>query len=83
MLAGGAVGYKASLMPTVAMSSTEAEFMEAAIVGRMVLYCRSVMWDLGLPLPQYAATIGYEDNGACTLMALAQKLTQTVNFGQL
>ena len=48
MLAGGTVGYKANLMPTVAMSSMEAEFMEVAIVGRMVLYCRSVMWDLGV-----------------------------------
>ena len=62
MLAGEAVGYKANLMPTVAMSSTEAEFIEAAIVGRMVLCCRSVTWDLGLP--QCAATIDYKDNDA-------------------
>jgi hypothetical protein len=73
MLAGGAVGYKANLLPTVAMSSTEAEFMEAAVMGRMMLYCRSVMWDLGIP--QCAATIGYEDNDACTSMAMAQKPT--------
>jgi hypothetical protein len=73
MLAGGVVGYKANLLWTVAMSSTEAEFMEAAVMGRMMLYCRSVMWDLGVP--QCAATIGYKDNDACTSMTMAQKLT--------
>ena len=44
VLAGGVVGYKAMLQPTVAMSSTEAEFMEAAVMGRMMLYCRSTRW---------------------------------------
>ena len=39
MVAGGtgAVGYKAGLLPTVAMSSTEAECMETAVMGRMYL----------------------------------------------
>jgi hypothetical protein len=73
MLAGGVVGYKAGLLPTVAMSSTESEFMEAAVMGRMFLYCRSVMWDMGVP--QCAATVAYEDNDACTMMAQAQKPT--------
>ena len=44
VLAGGVVGYKAMLQPTVAMSSTEAEFMEAAVMGRMMLYYRSALW---------------------------------------
>ena len=35
MVAGGAVGYKAGLLPTVVMSSTEAEYMEAAVMGRI------------------------------------------------
>ena len=73
VLTGGVVGYKAMLQPTVAMSSTEAEFIEAAVMGRMVLFCRGVLWDLGVP--QCAATIGYEDNDACTSMAMAQKPT--------
>ena len=46
MVAGGAVGYKAGLLPTVAMASTETEYMEAVVMGRMYLYCHSVMWDL-------------------------------------
>ena len=73
MLVGGAIGYKANVMPTMAMSSTETEFMEADIVGRIVLYCCSVMWDLGVP--QCAATIGYEENDTCTAMTMAQKPT--------
>ena len=47
--------------------------MEAAVMGRMFLYCRSVLWDLGVP--QCAATVAYEDNDACTMMAQAQKPT--------
>ena len=72
-LAGGTVAYKCKLQPTVAQSSTESEFMAAADCGKMILYVRSVMWDLGIP--QLAATIAYEDNDACTAMANAQKPT--------
>ena len=50
--------------------------MEAAVMGRMMLYCRSVLWDLGVP--QCAATVGYEDNDACTFMAMAQKPTPRI-----
>ena len=49
MVAGGTVGFKAGLLPTVAMSSTEAEYMEAAVMWRMYLYCQSIVWDLGVP----------------------------------
>ena len=73
MLTEGAMGFRAGLLPTVAMSSMEAEFMEAAVMGRIYLYCRSVMWDLGVPY--CAATIAYEDNDACAMMTQAQKPT--------
>ena len=73
IVAGGTVGYKAGLLPTVAMSSTEAEYMETVVMGRMYLYCRSVMWDLGIP--QSAASIAYEDTDACTTMANSPKPT--------
>ncbi len=59
--------------PTVALSSTEAEFMAACNAGKMSLYICSVLWDLNIP--QEAATITYEDNDACTAMANAQKPT--------
>ena len=72
-LAGGPVAYKTKLQPTIAQSSTEAEFMGASDFGKILLYVRSVLWDLGIP--QNAASILYEDNDACTAMAMAQKPT--------
>ena len=39
----------------------------------MILFVRSIMWDLGIP--QEAATVLYEDNDACTAMGNAQKPT--------
>ncbi len=39
----------------------------------MILFVRSILWDIGKP--QEAATIMYEDNDACTAMGNAQKPT--------
>jgi hypothetical protein len=72
-LAGGTISYNTKFQPTVAGSSTEAEFMAAYDTGNMILFVRSILWDLGIP--QEAATILYEDNDACTDMANAQKPT--------
>jgi hypothetical protein len=72
-LAGGTIAYKAKFHPTVAGSSTEAEFMAAYDTGKMILFVRSILWDLGIP--QEAATVLYEDNDACTAMGNAQKPT--------
>ena len=47
--------------------------MAACDAGKMLLFIRSILWDLGIP--QQAATIMYEDNDACTAMANAQKPT--------
>jgi hypothetical protein len=72
-LAGGTIAYKSKFQPTVAGSSTEAEFMAAYYTGKMILFVRSVLWDLGVP--QEAATVLYEDNDACTAKGNAQKST--------
>jgi hypothetical protein len=72
-LAGGTIAYKTKFQPTVAGSSTEAEFMAAYDTGKMILFVRSVLWDLDIP--QEAATVLYEDNDACTAMGNAQKPT--------
>jgi hypothetical protein len=72
-LAGGPIAYKSKLQPTVACSSTEAEFIQAADSGRMSLYVRSILWDMDVP--QDAATILYEDNDGATAMANAGKPT--------
>ena len=58
LLAGGTIAYKTKFQPTVALSSTEAEFMAATDVGRMCLYVRSILWNLDIP--QEAATVAYE-----------------------
>ena len=72
-LAGGTIYYKTRLQQTVACSSTEAEFMAACDAGKVILYIRSILWDLNIP--QQAASILYEDNDGCTAMANAQKPT--------
>jgi hypothetical protein len=72
-MAGGAIAYKSRLQSTVALSSTEAEFMAACDAGKMSLYVRSILYDMGIP--QVAATLLYEDNDAATAMANAGKPT--------
>jgi len=47
-LAGGTIAYKCKFQPTVAGSSTEAEFMAAYKTGKMILFARSVLWDLNI-----------------------------------
>ncbi|KAL7552295.1 hypothetical protein ACHAWF_018275 [Thalassiosira exigua] len=72
-LAGGPIAYRSSLQKTVASSSTEAEFMEASDTGKMMLFVRSIMNDLGIP--QGAASLLYENNDACTAIGNVQKPT--------
>jgi hypothetical protein len=72
-LAGATVAYKTQLQDTITTSSTELEFMAAYRLGKMLLYMRSILWDLNIP--QEAASRLYKDNDACTAMANAQKLT--------
>ena len=47
--------------------------MGACDAGKMLLYVRSIMWDLRIP--QTAASMLYKDNDACIAMANAQKPT--------
>jgi hypothetical protein len=72
-LAGGTIAYKCKFQPTIAGSSTEAEFMAAYDTGKMIQFVRSILGDLDIP--QEAATVLYEDNDACTAMGNAQKPT--------
>ena len=72
-LAGGTIAYKCKFQPTIAGSSTEAEYMAAYDTGKMILYVQSILWDLDIP--QEAATVMHEDNDACTAMGNAQKPT--------
>eukprot|EP00984_Skeletonema_dohrnii_P029265 scaffold19711_cov78-Skeletonema_dohrnii-CCMP3373.AAC.1 len=58
-LAGGTVACKSRLLPTIALSSTEAEFTGACDAAKVILYVHSILWDLGVP--QEAATLLNED----------------------
>lgn len=74
--AGAAVIYKTRFQTTVAMSSTEAEFVAASDAGKMALYLRSILADLSMP--QDDATIIYEDNmGAFKMATAGQPTTRT------
>jgi hypothetical protein len=47
--------------------------MAACDTGKMILFIRSILWDINVP--QEAATLLYEDNDGCTAMGNAQKPT--------
>ena len=73
-MAGGTIFYKTKYQTTIAMSSTEAEFTAAAEAGKYILYVRSILEEIGIP--QYNATVLYEDNQGALLMANAQQPTK-------
>ena len=73
-LAGGAVLYKTAYQPTIAGSSTEAEFAAAAAAAKHILHLRTLLEEIGLR--QEAATILFEDNQGALLMANAQRPTK-------
>lgn len=74
LYAGGAVGYKCKYQDTIAHSSTEAEFVAACDAAKMILFFRSLLFDLGYE--QDDATILYEDNNGALMMANAQQPTK-------
>jgi hypothetical protein len=73
LYAGGTVGYRCKYQDVIAHSSTEAEFTAACDAGKMILFFRSILEDLGLE--QQNATVLYEDNNGALLMANAQQPT--------
>jgi hypothetical protein len=74
MLAGGVITYKSKYQPTIALSSTEAEFTAASEAGKTTLYLRSILHELGFS--QYLPTLLYEDNTGALHMANAQQPTR-------
>jgi len=74
MYAGGVVGYRCKYQDVIAHSSTEAEFTAACDAGKMILFFRSILEDLGFE--QNNATVLYEDNNGALLMANAQQPTR-------
>ena len=72
--AGAPVVYRSRFQPTISQSSTEAEFIAAVEAGKIALYLRSMLQDLGIP--QTDATPLYEDNAAAVAMANASRPTR-------
>lgn len=74
MLAGAAVYYRTRLQPTVALSSTEAEFVNMTDAGKAALYLRWILEELNViqtkPTPILA------DNAGAIALCNAQKPTR-------
>ena len=81
MMAGAAVVYKTILQRIVALSSTEAKFYALSEAGKLTLYVRSILNELGLS--QHSATSVYEDNKGCLHMTQNQKPTKNTRHVDL
>ncbi len=74
LYAGGAVYYRCRYLPTIALSSTEAEFASMADAGKAALYLRSLLADMGFE--QELPTETQADNRGAMQMVTAQKPTR-------
>ena len=81
MLAGAAVYYGTQLQPTVALSSTEAEFANMADAGEAALYIRWILEELRI-IQIDPTSICVKNYGACH-MAKAQKPTRRTRHVEL
>jgi hypothetical protein len=66
-LGGAVIAWKTRVQPTVFLSTAESEFLAASDPGRLALFIRAVMTELGQS--QLQATTIYEDNDACIKVA--------------
>jgi hypothetical protein len=67
IMAGAAVSYRSNKQPTVATSSTQAEYQAAYPCIQEVVFLRRLLQDLNEP--QLKATAIYEDNEGCIALA--------------
>jgi hypothetical protein len=65
-IAGGAVSWSSKRQPTVAASTTEAEYMAASAAAKEALWLRKLLADLGVPVA--TAPISCDSNGALALL---------------
>jgi hypothetical protein len=74
MLSGAAIVNKTKYQKAVALSGTEAEFVSAAETGKMILYIRPLLTDLGIP--QRAPTQLHVNNPGAVFMISSQAPTK-------
>ena len=67
MLGGAAISWSSKLQPTVALSSSEAEYMSACAAAQEAIHLRRLMGSLGYV--QDGPTIIMEDNQGCIAMS--------------
>jgi hypothetical protein len=67
---GAAISWASRRQPTVALSSTEAEYMAASAAVQDVLFLRLIMADLGVQIKE--PTVIFEDNSGTIFMSKAQ-----------
>ena len=68
MLNGGPISWKSRRQDSVALSTSEAEYMAASLCGQEVVYIRAILRDFGVQ--QNQPTLVYEDNLACIAMSV-------------
>jgi hypothetical protein len=81
MLGGGAISWGSRLQPTVALSSTEAEYMALCSATQEAIHVRRLLADMGMV--QQVPTIIYEDNQGCialTANPVDHKRTKHINI---
>lgn len=74
-IAGGVVFYKMNFQSNVALSSTEAEFIAAYKVVKVILYTRSILDDTNII--QDEATTLYDDNQGALLVTNSGQPTKS------
>jgi hypothetical protein len=78
-LAGVAIAWKTCVQPTILLSTTKAEFLAACNAGRMVLYLRSVLAELGYEL-EHATTLFEDNRGSMLMLQASQPTRQTCHI---
>jgi hypothetical protein len=77
MLAGAAVYYRTRLQPTIAQSSTEAEFTNMADAGTAALYLRWILEEIGIIMDAPTPILADNQEGAVRLANAHQPTTRT------
>lgn len=67
MLSNGPISWKSKKQPTIALSSTEAEYISATLAVQESIWLRKLLVELSHP--QDNATIIYEDNQGCIALS--------------
>mmetsp|Transcript_5974 Transcript_5974/g.9126 ORF Transcript_5974/g.9126 Transcript_5974/m.9126 type:complete len:347 (-) Transcript_5974:1446-2486(-) len=81
MIAGGAVYYRTRLHPTVAQSSSESELYSMTDSGKVALYIRSILEELGL-IQLQPTPVGADNEGSIKT-TMAQKPTRRTRHIEL